>query len=144
MRAGRLDRRITIKRKSITQNDFGEEITTWVTVATVWAQKIEARGAERFSAQQFIGHAVTTFRIRWSTTVSEITAEHQISFDGRDFDVTDIREIGRREGIEIDAYASSELPLVTQEEVVTGPLQYFASDYFKALYFRTVGARAQP
>lgn len=111
MRAGQLDRRITIQRKSLTQSGSGEEVVTWTDVATVWAQKIENRGDERFAAKQYVGHAIRTFRFRWSSTVSEISTQHRILFDGRAFDITDVREIGRREGIEIDCYAPSEEPV---------------------------------
>lgn len=111
MRAGRLDRRITIQRKSITQSDSGDEVVTWVDVDTVWAEKIENRGAERFSIKQIVGHAVRTFRFRWSVTVAEITTEHRLIFDDREYDITDVREIGRREGIEVDCYAPSEEPV---------------------------------
>lgn len=112
MRAGLLDRRITIQGKSITQSDSGEEVVTWSDVATVWAEKVEIRGLERFSIKQIVGHSVKTFRIRWSAAVSQITVEHRILFDGRIFDITDIRELDRRVGIEIDCYAPSEEPLV--------------------------------
>lgn len=112
MRAGKLDRRIVIQGKSITRSDSGEEIVSWADVATVWAEKIEAKGAERFAAQQFIGHAIKTFRIRWSSTVTEVTTEHRIVFDGRNHDITDVREaFGRHEGLDIDCYAQSEEPV---------------------------------
>lgn len=111
MRIGSLDRRIAIQRQSVTQAADGEEVVTWQDVATVWARKIENRGSERFTAQQFVGHAVRTFRFRWSTTVSEITDKHRIVFDGRNFNITDVREIGRREGIEVDCWALGEDPL---------------------------------
>lgn len=111
MRAGLLDRRISIKRKSITQSDSGQEVVSWVDVATVWARKVENRGDERFAAQQLVGHAIKTFVIRWSDTVKEVTAEHRITFDGRDYNITDVRELGRREGIEIDCWAPAEEPL---------------------------------
>lgn len=121
MRAGKLDRRITIQRKPVTQSDSGQEVVTWVDVATVWAEKINVKGLERFAVQQLIGQALMTFRFRWSVTVSEITSTHRILLDGRDFDITDVREIGRRQGIEIDALARSELPLVEAEEDVVVP-----------------------
>ena len=111
MRAGQLDRRIRIEAKSITHSDSGQEVVTWTELATVAARKIENRGAERFAAQQIVGHAVKTFWIRWSETVSAITTEHRIVFDGRNYDITDVREIGRRVGLEIDAFAPSEEPV---------------------------------
>lgn len=111
MRAGNLDRRITIQRKSVTQSDSGDEVVTWVDGATVWAEKINVRGQERFAAQQIVGHSVLTFKIRWSETVKELTSEHRILFDGRYYDITDVREPKRREEIEFDCYAPSEEPV---------------------------------
>jgi SPP1 family predicted phage head-tail adaptor len=112
MRAGPLDRRITIKGKSVEQSDSGQEVVTWSDVATVWAAKVENRGAERFAAMQIAGHAIRTFRFRWSPTVSVITVEHQVVCDGIEYDITDVREIGRHEGIEVDCFASSDEPVV--------------------------------
>lgn len=111
MYAGNLDRRITIQGKTITQDDFGAEVETWGDVATVWAQEVELRGMERYSMRQIVGHALRTFRIRWSPTVAVITTEHRIEYAGRLFDITDVREVGRQEGIEIDCYAPSEEPI---------------------------------
>jgi SPP1 family predicted phage head-tail adaptor len=111
MRAGRLDRRITIQGQSIAHSDSGQEEITWSDVATVWAEKREDRGDERFATRQIVGHGVTVFRIRWSAAVAAVTSEHRIVFDGRAFNITAVREIGRREGIEIDAYAPSEQPV---------------------------------
>ena len=112
IRAGALDRRITIQGKITTQDDFGGEVVTWGDVATVWAEELELRGIERYALRQFVGHALRTFRIRWSATVAVVTTEHQIIYNGRTFDITDVREIGRREGIELDCYAPSEEPVV--------------------------------
>lgn len=111
MRAGRLDRRITIQRKSTTQSDSGEEVVTWVDVKTVSAEKINTRGSERFASQQLLGHTLQIFRIRWSPDVSELSSEHRILFDGRYYDITDVRETRRREEIEFDCYAPSEQPV---------------------------------
>jgi SPP1 family predicted phage head-tail adaptor len=112
MRAGLLDRRIIIQRKSVSQSDSGDEIVTWNTLATVWAQKVDLRGLERFAAAQFVGHAIRTFRIRWSITAESVNVKDRLFFDDRVYDITDVREIGRREGIEIDCYAPSEQPVV--------------------------------
>jgi len=112
MRAGNLDMRVTLQRKSVTQSDSGQEVITWVDLATVWAQRVDARGIERFAAMQFRGHAVRTFRIRWSTTVESVTVKDRLFMDDIAYDITDVREIGRHEGIELDCYAPSEEPVV--------------------------------
>jgi SPP1 family predicted phage head-tail adaptor len=109
MRSGRLDRRITIQRATITQNSTGEEIATWGTLATVWAELRQGKpGNEAYASQQFLGKTPLTFRIRWSTTVQVLTVKDRISYAGRTYDILDVREIGRREGLEIDAFARSE------------------------------------
>jgi len=111
MKAGDLDRRITIEDQTITNSDSGEEIITWLPLITVWARKIEAKGAERFAGQELFGSAVKTFQIRWSIFSSQITTKHRLIYDGRTYDITDVREIGRREGLEIDAFTPSEEPV---------------------------------
>lgn len=112
MRAGQLDRRITIQGKTVSQSDSGQEVATWSTLASVWAQRVENRGDERFSARQITGHAIRTFKFRWSLAVSVITVEHQVVCDGIVYDITDVREIGRHEGIEVDCFAPSEQAVV--------------------------------
>lgn len=113
MRAGRRDRRITIQRKVISHDDYGAEVVTWSAVATVWAEKIEARGQERFNAQQFVGKSAKSFRFLWSAAVAVVTTEHRILFDDREHDIHDVREIGRREGIEVDCTVRSEEPVTS-------------------------------
>jgi SPP1 family predicted phage head-tail adaptor len=119
MRFENLDRRITIQGQSLSHSDSGEEVVTWEDVATVWAEKRENAGAERFAARQNVGYAVKTFAFRWSNAVKGVTVEDRILFDGRYFNITDVREIGRRVGIEVDAYAAGEIPIAEGEASVT-------------------------
>ena len=47
MRAGKLDRKITIQRRKVTgKHPSGEEIVDWQDVATVWAEKVHSPGNE--------------------------------------------------------------------------------------------------
>lgn len=108
MRAGELDRSIVIQAATTTQNAFGEPVETWVkihTADTLPAKVVPTRGSERFTAQQVVGESVVTFRIRWR---DDVTTLNRIVYDGRDWDITDVRPLGRREGLEIDATARSE------------------------------------
>jgi SPP1 family predicted phage head-tail adaptor len=111
MRAGNLDRRIAIQRKSITQSDSGEEVVTWTAVATVWAEKLSKGAIERMARQQIIAEAQLVFLIRWSDTVKETTAEHRIVFDGRECDIVGVEEFRRREGLLIGCTARGEQPV---------------------------------
>ena len=108
MRAGDLDRSVIIQAVTVTQNAFGEPVETWVKIhaaATIAAAIKPQRGGERFTSQQVVGKAITTFRIRHRT---DVTVLNRIVYDGKTWDIHDVRELGRREGLEIDASARSE------------------------------------
>lgn len=106
MRAGDLDRSIDIQASTAVQNTVGEPILTWSNVAaSVPARVMPTRGGERFTAQQVVGDAVVTFRIRYRTG---LTVRNRLVYNGKNWDIRDIREIGRREGLEIDATARSD------------------------------------
>jgi len=102
--AGTLDRRIAIQRKTITNDEYGQEVETWADLAEVWAALKPLRGNERFAVQQLLGTGVMTFLIRYRSDL-QIGVEDRIEYDGRAWDITDVRELGRRESWEIDAKA---------------------------------------
>jgi head-tail adaptor len=118
MQAGRLDRRIDIERKTVAQDDFGEEAETWTKIAERRAASaVPVGGDEKFSASQFMGQRVLEFRIRWASALADLNPMDRIIFPASDdpadreiFDVKDVREIGRREGLQIFAVARSEVP----------------------------------
>jgi len=55
--------------------------------------------------QAEIGKNVVTFKIRYRT---DINTQNRIVFDGSNWDITDVRQLGRRDGLEIDATARSD------------------------------------
>jgi SPP1 family predicted phage head-tail adaptor len=97
--AGAYDRVIEIQAKRIVLDDAGQEVEEWVTVWRPHARMRPFHGGERFTAQQIVGKAVVTFEIRHRPGV---TVLHRILFEGRSYDIHDIRELGRREALEID------------------------------------------
>ena len=108
MRAGRLDRSIIIQAKTVSLDSYGQPVDVWAkihTADTIPAHVKPARGDEKWEAMQLVGKAVQTFRIRYRDGV---TVLNRIVYAGRDWDIHDVREIGRREGLEIDASARSE------------------------------------
>lgn len=64
MQAGKLDQRVTIQQKSTSRNSIGEEVVTWVDLASVWAEAIPVRGNEFFAAAQMQQAVDVRFRIR--------------------------------------------------------------------------------
>ena len=157
MRAGRMDRTVTLKEKVTTENAFGEPIDLWIELvkvgteiatgtlvlgtlyqitkteedhfaaglivydtftaagtetcdadnkvkpvtlpATVWAERLELRGAERWNAQQVVTTLTVKYRIRYR---DDITAQCILIDDaGREYDIQPPIELGRKDGIEL-------------------------------------------
>ena len=164
MRAGRMDRIVTLYETVTTENDFGEPIDTNIELvkvgteiatgmlilgtlyqitkteashfgaglivydtftalgtetcdtdntvkpvtlpATVWAERLEVRGAERWSAQQVVATLTVKYRIRYR---DDITAQCMLVDDaGREYDLQPPIELGRRDGIELICSARSD------------------------------------
>lgn len=110
MKAGPLDRRITLQRATTTTNSLNEPVKTWADIATVWAAKLEVRDSERQRAAETAAVIDTRFQIRWSSTVSDVDAADRVVFGGRVFNIVGVKEIGRREGLELSCQARSETP----------------------------------
>ena len=157
MRAGRMDRIVTLYEMVTTENDFGEPIETEIELVkvgteiatgtlilgtlyqitvteadhfgaglvvydtftaagtetcdtdnkvkpvtlpgTVWAERLELRGAERWSAQQVVATLTVKYRIRYR---DDITAQCMLVDDaGREYDLQPPIELGRKDGLEL-------------------------------------------
>lgn len=105
MDAGRLDRRVTVERATFTTNGFGEEVATWAPLKTVWADVQPISDGERWRAAEVAAHVTTRFRVRWGL---DVTVRDRIAYDGRIYDISAVKEIGRREGQEITASARAD------------------------------------
>ena len=74
--------------------------------ATVWAERLELRGAERWNAQQVVATLTVKYRIRYR---DDITAQCMLVDDaGREYDLQPPIELGRRDGIELICAARSD------------------------------------
>jgi SPP1 family predicted phage head-tail adaptor len=82
MRAGDLKERITIQDKTVTRNDFGEEIITWTTFATRWAAVEPLRGQEFIEGRQLVAQVSTRFRVRY---LDGVKPEMRVSYRDRVF-----------------------------------------------------------
>jgi SPP1 family predicted phage head-tail adaptor len=104
MEAPRLDRRVELRHLVLTRNSTtGEQVESWPTAyATVWAGKRDMRGREFFAAQQVNSDITTIWQIRYRT---DVLATDRLVVDGLDYNITGIAEIGRRDGLELQATA---------------------------------------
>lgn len=112
MRAGRLDRLITIQRKTVTSTDSGDTVETWTTLIERRAAGYRPlKGEERFAGEQTVGTEQVEFRIRYSSNVADLSQRDRIVYpaladespedepDNRNiYDILAVNEIGRREG----------------------------------------------
>ena len=65
MRAGRMNRRVTLQSRVETRGSTGEVTWTWADVDTVWASIEPIVGREYFVAQQVQSSTDTRIRIRY-------------------------------------------------------------------------------
>lgn len=105
MRAGKLDRRVKLQRYTVTQNTLGEEVQTWVDVATVWAGRRDLRGTERYAAQQMVAKTTVIYTIRYRAGLTPLNR----LIDGSDvYDIQAALQVGRKEGLELHCEARAE------------------------------------
>ena len=67
--AGDLRQRITLQQRDSGKDTFGQQVTTWTTVATVWAKAEPLTGREFFQAGQTQSAVDVRFSIRYRTDV---------------------------------------------------------------------------
>lgn len=75
MRAGRLDRTITIQRRTVTNSDTGAQVETWATLvnrlpAGLWTPR---QGSEVFSEPQLVARERVEWLIRYSSNVADLS-----------------------------------------------------------------------
>lgn len=113
MRAGQLDHRVTIRRAVVERNAFNEAVDVWHDLVTVWAMRRDASAAESYRAHEVDAEITTRFTIRWSALAATIDPRDRIRFRGAEYNITAVRDVGRREWREIDAVARAETEKVT-------------------------------
>jgi len=87
MRAGRLDKYVTIQKKTISQNSMGEWVDSYSTFAQVWASIEPLRGNEYFSAQQVNSDIEGKIIIRY---LAEIQPGCRVTCEGRTYEILSI------------------------------------------------------
>src|SRR5262245_3615934 len=113
-RAGNLDTRIAVQRKSTSYSNTGEPIDTWSSLAVRWAAMRPLSGNEVNASEQWVAREQTEFTIRWSTEVADVSPLDRVVCPASDagaspdvprsvYDVIAVHEVGRNEDIRIVA-----------------------------------------
>jgi len=98
MRAGKLDRTITIDRVTEEIDNYGNPTSTWTTIATLRAQLIQASTEEFMRDYGASSETAIVFRTRY---LGGITLADRVTYDGNAHNLIEIKEIGRRRGLEL-------------------------------------------
>lgn len=140
MKAGQLDRRVTIQRKTVTISDSGDTIETWANLsvrrpASMWP----VRGDERFASPQEVASDQIEFRIRYSADVAALTPLDRIIHPALDadedpddapvryiHDILLVQEIGRREGLKVITLRRADVLVVDPTPPGDGPAMIFS------------------
>ena len=118
MQAGKLDRKITIQRKSSTLSESGDPVDTWANLAVRRSASMwPFRGTEGFANPEETSYEQVEFRVRYSSDVASLSPKDRIIcpalteaqaadvgyvIPGRSiYDVVGVLEINRREGLKI-------------------------------------------
>lgn len=102
MRAGQLDRIITIQRASTSVNAYGTPAATWTDVITLRAQKVQASTEEFIRGAGASDETVIVFRTRF---VEGVTNADRVVFDGIVHELKEIKELGRGDGLELRTWS---------------------------------------
>lgn len=103
IRAGDLDRRVTILRAGVVDDGFASTDTPPIEIGRRSAAKVDVSDRERFAAGQQ-GAAITTrFRMRSDSLTRTITTADLLAEGDATYTISAVKEIGRREGVEISA-----------------------------------------
>ena len=98
MRAGNLDRVLTIQRVSTSLNAYGTPVEAWTNNATIRGQLLKNATDDREGQRGHTTDIVLNFRIRY---VASLSLNDRLLYQGQQYQVTQISEIGRRVGMDI-------------------------------------------
>ena len=113
MRAGKLDRVITLQRKTVTISDSGEPIEGWAVLALRRPASMKpVSGTERWVQPSLVADQQVEFQIRYSDDVADLSPLDRIIFPalatgaevvGADmiYNILVVQEIGRQDGLQV-------------------------------------------
>ncbi|MFI3904328.1 phage head closure protein [Ochrobactrum sp. S1502_03] len=99
MRAGKLDRLIRVERPDgYTDDGHGGQDPVWAKVADIRAQIVQASTEEFIRSYGASDETVIIFRTRF---IDGVTPEDRITYGGGEYDIKEVKELGRRQGLEV-------------------------------------------
>ena len=108
MKARSLDRSVQFRRASLVDDGL-QQVETWIDHGPPHpAGRRDVSDAERAASGWIEATVASRFVVRSSEFTRGLTAKDRLVEGGREFSIVGIKEIGRREGLEITAIASAD------------------------------------
>lgn len=98
MNPGLLDTPIDIWGYTTTRGSMGGNVEDWSLLKTCMARRIYNKGREAVQATKEMGISDVTFRVRYN---SEIDQTNIIKYDGEDYEIKAINQIGRKSYLDL-------------------------------------------
>lgn len=99
MRAGKLTELVVIERRGETVDPYGTVSEGWTTIATLRAQIVQASTEECLKSAGTEAETAIIFRVRYREGIQP--DDRILDRHGRAFDIKAIKELGRREGLDL-------------------------------------------
>lgn len=109
MAAGSLDRWVQFRRAAMSDDGFSS-VETFADYGNPQpAKKEDASDAERWRAHEVGAMISTRFTVRWSPFTAGLTPKDRMTFEGAEYNITGIKEVGpRHRWFEITASARAD------------------------------------
>lgn len=108
MRIGAARKRITIQQATDTQNAYGEPVSAWADLTTVWAQVLPLTFRESILAKQVAAKADTRFLIRYRIGIN-IKPKMKVVYNGEDYNIESVINV-KNENREIELICNRVIP----------------------------------
>lgn len=99
MKSGKLDKRIEVQRKGETITPAGSVIEAWSLLIRLRAEVLQQSATEFLREPGEAERTAIVFRVRWPST--EITLGDRILHRATAYDLVEIKEVGRKRGLEL-------------------------------------------
>lgn len=109
MKSGKMRRRVSILRQGAPTDDGYTTLPgAWASIGERYAQDIRSRGREVFENNGTEAEMPMTFLLRFDSLTRTIATTDRIEFEGKQYDLKSVNEIGFRDGVECVGIASDE------------------------------------
>lgn len=101
LRAGRLDRRVQLLRRSLSHDGL-QKVESWTVLGTRWASRKPIAGGERSEGDARRSFGRYSIWLRSDSLTRSLTSADAVAIDGERFElIQPPLEVGRREGVEL-------------------------------------------